>query len=150
LASLDFWWPSLRKGWSRFNRAARERARETTEYLRELVDQILRKPKSVTASAGLPVEGTITPTGEVTLERQKSLASMVVRRLYEVEARLKAVEEQREEGAKLLETRLRLLLDDVQEMIRRSKDQYLGARIVGLAFAFAGSVVLAMANLAPS
>jgi hypothetical protein len=43
--------------------------------------------------------------------------------------------------------RHRALIESVQDMITRSKDQYLPLRVVGLVLALAGSILLAAANL---
>lgn len=67
-----------------------------------------------------------------------SLAAMT-RRLHEFEERIRRVEARQEADARELDTRLAELTADVQDLIRRNKDQYLGWRIAGLAIALAGA-----------
>jgi hypothetical protein len=71
----------------------------------------------------------------------------MVRRLHEFDTRLRLVENRQEESAGELEDRFDVLTADVQEWIRRSKDQYLGWRIIGLGIALTGAGFLAAANL---
>jgi hypothetical protein len=78
--------------------------------------------------------------------RASSLAAMT-RRLYEFEERIGRVEARQDDDARALDAQLAAVRADVQDLIRRSKDQYLGWRIVGLVVALAGACFLAAANL---
>jgi hypothetical protein len=145
LVSMDFWWPWFTKLWSRVRRRAIERTTRVLERARLAAERLvlrLRGRKLVSAQFHLPLESEITASGEVAFQKGKS-NTQLVRELGELNARVARLEATVEENREAV-------ISGVQEMIRRSKDQYLGARIVGLAFALAGSVLLALANLAPS
>ncbi len=73
------------------------------------------------------------------MPRGKSNAALV-RELGELNARVDRMEV-------TIAERHRALIESVQDMITRSKDQYLPLRVVGLVLALAGSILLAAANL---
>ena len=85
------------------------------------------------------MEMQITTQGEATPGKGKSNAALV-RELGELNARMGRLEER-------VEKNHASVIAEVQERIRRSKDQYLGWRIVGLVVALCGTVLLAVANL---
>jgi hypothetical protein len=152
LVAMDFWPAWAVDAVTRGRRWTGEHIHRLTGYLRARARHLavkLRRRKTVTAqTVGINpaietnVAGTVTPK----IERGQSLAAMV-RQLHEFDARLKAVEARQEDDAREVDDRLDALAADVQEWIRRSKDQYLGWRIIGLVVALTGAGFLAAANL---
>jgi hypothetical protein len=143
LVSMDFWWPWFTETLERVKRGAGERASAALRHARRawewLVRVALRRKPPAARVSQVAMEVLIKNEGDATKERGKSNAALV-RELGELNARVDRVEVGMAE-------RHRALIESVQEMIRRSKDQYLGLRVVGLALALAGSILLAAANL---
>lgn len=113
--------------------------------LRRSVRRRLGRHTTHTASAKLEMAIETNAAGEVIPGRRSS--PQVVKMLYELESRIGAVESRQESASRELDDRLDALSRDVQEMIERSKDRYLGLRMVGLAIALVGALLLSAANL---
>jgi hypothetical protein len=153
LVSMDFWFEwavaFLRRGrhWSR------ERGRRAVAVAKARARALwtrLRRRRTVAADARVELRdaavANATDSIATKVEKGESLAAMT-RRLYEFEDRIGRVEARQEADARALDAQLAAVRADVQDLIRRSKDQYLGWRIVGLAVALVGACFLAAANL---
>jgi hypothetical protein len=142
LVAVDFWWPWLTRASVRL----RQRAAGALERARDAALRVIRRSKSVAGSAKLSMTGEVNAAGTVTPAKAPSLAEMT-RRLYEFERRVAEVESRQERTAQELRAELDKVMAAVQELIRRSKDEYLGWRIVGLSIALVGAICLSAANL---
>lgn len=148
LLSIDFWWPPLARISSTASRRLVREARAGVHQLRTAARLFRRRtPATATGSARLGTAVEIDTAGEVT---SAGGGQQVIRRLYELERRMGEVESRQESAAHELDSRLEALTREVEEMIERSKDRYLGLRVIGLAIAFAGAVLLSAANLVSS
>jgi hypothetical protein len=147
MVSVDFWWPWLRESGSRLGRRVRLRAAKALERARLAAMRLLRRRRTAMGeTGGLEMALETDVAGKVTPSKAPSLAAMV-RQLYVMEERLGAVESRQESDSREIRERLDAMTEAVQEMIRRSKDEYLGWRVFGLAVALSGAVVLSAANL---
>jgi hypothetical protein len=155
LVAVDFWWPWLVPHVQRLGRdaakrtaaavaRASERLRRTAERMRGR--RTVRAPAAHAGAAGLNMALETNVAGKVTPGKAPSTAELV-RRLHETEGRLRAVEERQDRETRELRAELAAVTEVVRDMIRRSKDEYLGWRIVGLAIGVAGAGCLAASNL---
>ena len=154
LLALDFWWPLVLRGLDWLTRwGIRTRLNELPS---RVVAVFTRRPvwARVSARATMPFEtvaGGFPPT-----EGYEDVRSFdeVNRRLRDLVQRLSSHEAEsaakHERLRRVISELDRTLRADVQESIRRSKDQYLLFRIAGLFIALAGTVVLGVGNLLTS
>jgi hypothetical protein len=152
LVALDFWAPAAARG-VKWVRSWHIRAGLRRLFTR-IVDWLTRTKRGrVSSTFTMPWESAGATTPKLTSTRVTSFKD-VNDRLQAITDRITTIEGENARaheklGDQMVEREKRLRAD-VQELIRRSKDQYLRWRIVGLVVALSGTVVLAAANLASS
>jgi hypothetical protein len=148
LVAIDFWFPVVIESTTHFFHRARAATTDAFKRARDAALLRLRRGKLVTAKgAGISVAFETNAAGEVTPGGRRPTPADLVRQLPIIEARLGELEARQANDAQDLRDRLDAVTGVVEDMIRRSKDQFLRWRMVGLVVAFAGAGVLAAANL---
>jgi hypothetical protein len=147
LVAMDFWRPFIATLGVRIRVLGRRRGDPARRFLRRFANFLrLRRVVTVPSGARLPSTTSASATSEATPVIAPSTAELT-RTINQLIARVGELERRHEAGVHETRQRIDAMVGDVQDMIRRSKDEYLGYRVVGLVIALGGAVVLASANI---